>query len=88
MSQPVKITFVVSLGIILLLCCLLPLAWIGYVEYAHLTQPHPPVNPDTEGIIVTTGTLEVIVPQARVPDDVDVSPTGRWLILPTKNTSH
>ncbi|NJN94338.1 MAG: hypothetical protein HC875_09730 [Anaerolineales bacterium] len=68
MSQPVKIALGVSLGVILLLCCFLPLAWLGYAEYTHLTQPRPTVNPDTEGLIVTTGTLEVVVPQARWPD--------------------
>lgn len=83
MTRHVKITLMMSLSAMLLLCCLLPAACAGYNRLIR-----PPVNPDTEGVVVTTGTLEVIVSQTRAPDGVFVSPTGRWLVFPTENTTH
>lgn len=83
MSNSLKIILTAGLSAVLLLCCLLSASCAGY---GYLTRP--PANLDTAGVHVTAGTLEVVVPQARVPDDVDVSPTGRWLVLSTENTTH
>ena len=79
MSKPAK----VALGIILFICCMLP---TSYSIYGLVRQAI--IGPDLLDMTVTAGSLEVIVPRARKPDDVFVSPTGRWLALSTEDTKH
>lgn len=83
MTQQKTKVMVLGLGGLLLTCCLL---FLGCGLYGPLRRLL--MNPDTNGVTVTAGSLEVVLPRSRIPDDVFVSPTGRWLVFPTEDVSH
>ncbi len=80
MTRPLKIILLLSVGTVLFICCLLPAGCTGYGLINRIVNP---IDPDTGRVTVTAGTVEVIIPRARKPGEVFVSPTGRWLVFRT-----
>lgn len=79
MSKQNKRALLVGLAAALFTCFLLPVGWWGY-SLVRLAQ--------NKGLTtVRGGTVEEIVSRSRKPDDVFVSPTGRWLLISTEDTS-